>query len=107
MFLEGNFLAACEAVASYLLFVPDDGTMLNNMRYYRKQPKAQEEYFIPRKVSTICILIVQCKIYYTLGGCKVYWTRYIWKTYNSVYKEGICIQQKHIQQSKSYFIHYL
>ncbi|KAF7287698.1 hypothetical protein GWI33_003341 [Rhynchophorus ferrugineus] len=48
-FKKGNFLAACEAVASYLLFVPDDETMLNNMRYYIKQPKAQKEYFIPRK----------------------------------------------------------
>ncbi|CAH1103258.1 unnamed protein product [Psylliodes chrysocephalus] len=45
----GNLKAACQAVASYLRFYPDDETMLDNLRYYSKQPKVQEDYFHPRE----------------------------------------------------------
>ncbi|XP_057671498.1 cartilage-associated protein-like [Diorhabda carinulata] len=48
----GNLKAACQAVASYLLFYPDDETMLDNMRYYYKQPKIQKDYFHPRDEAT-------------------------------------------------------
>lgn len=47
----GNLKAACEAVSSYLLFYPDDETMLSNKEYYSKLPKVQDDYFIPRPVS--------------------------------------------------------
>lgn len=46
----GNLKAACAAVASYLLFLPADETMLHNKDYYNSQPKVQEEYFTPREV---------------------------------------------------------
>uniref|UniRef100_A0A6P7GKK4 procollagen-proline 3-dioxygenase n=1 Tax=Diabrotica virgifera virgifera TaxID=50390 RepID=A0A6P7GKK4_DIAVI len=48
----GNLKAACQAVASYLLFYPDDETMLDNMRYYSKQPKVDITYFQPRREAT-------------------------------------------------------
>ncbi|KAG5864635.1 Prolyl 3-hydroxylase 1, partial [Gonioctena quinquepunctata] len=44
-----NLEAACRAVASYLLFYPDDATMLENMRYYSKLPKVQDDFFRPRE----------------------------------------------------------
>jgi len=46
----GNLKAACAAVASYLLFLPADETMLHNKDYYNSQPKVKEEYFMPREV---------------------------------------------------------
>ncbi|XP_024880411.1 prolyl 3-hydroxylase 2-like isoform X2 [Temnothorax curvispinosus] len=45
----GNLKAACAAVASYLLFLPADETMLHNKDYYSLQPKVKEEYFTPRE----------------------------------------------------------
>ncbi|KAL6254200.1 hypothetical protein P5V15_014822 [Pogonomyrmex californicus] len=45
----GNLKAACAAVASYLLFLPADETMLHNKDYYNSQPKVKEEYFTPRE----------------------------------------------------------
>lgn len=45
----GNLKAACAAVASYLLFLPADETMLHNKNYYSSQPKVKEEYFTPRE----------------------------------------------------------
>lgn len=45
----GNLKAACAAVASYLLFLPADETMLHNKDYYSSQPKVKEEYFTPRE----------------------------------------------------------
>ncbi|XP_029178230.1 prolyl 3-hydroxylase 1-like [Nylanderia fulva] len=45
----GNLKAACAAVASYLLFIPADETMLHNKDYYNNQPKVREEYFAPRE----------------------------------------------------------
>jgi len=47
----GNLKAACAAVASYLLFIPADETMLHNKDYYKSQPKVKEEYFTPREVK--------------------------------------------------------
>lgn len=46
----GNLKAACAAVASYLLFIPADETMLHNKDYYSSRPKVKEEYFTPREV---------------------------------------------------------
>lgn len=40
----------CAAVASYLLFLPADETMLHNKDYYSAQPKVTDEYFRPRQV---------------------------------------------------------
>lgn len=37
----------CRSVASYLLFYPEDETMLSNMEYYRSLPKVQNDYFKP------------------------------------------------------------
>ncbi|RLU20866.1 hypothetical protein DMN91_007480 [Ooceraea biroi] len=45
----GNLKAACAAVASFLLFLPADETMLHNKDYYSAQPKVKEEYFKPRE----------------------------------------------------------
>lgn len=53
----GKLKDACAAVASYLIFYPDDDTMLENKKYYLKQPKAQEEYFQPREVINILLII--------------------------------------------------
>ncbi|CAG9759258.1 unnamed protein product [Ceutorhynchus assimilis] len=47
-FKKGNLNAACQAVASYLLFLPEDETMLANMRYYQALPKVQDDFFTPR-----------------------------------------------------------
>ncbi|XP_044752189.1 prolyl 3-hydroxylase 1-like [Coccinella septempunctata] len=44
----GNLRMACEAVASFLLFVPDDETMLSNKEYYMKLPKVEKTFFKPR-----------------------------------------------------------
>lgn len=48
----GNLKEACQAVASYLLFYPDDEVMLDNMKYYRSLPKVTNDYFTPREVGT-------------------------------------------------------
>ncbi|XP_031839217.2 prolyl 3-hydroxylase 1 isoform X1 [Nomia melanderi] len=45
----GNLKAACAAVASYLVFDPVDGTMLQNKKYYSSQPMVEESYFVPRE----------------------------------------------------------
>ncbi|XP_029678000.1 prolyl 3-hydroxylase 2-like [Formica exsecta] len=45
----GNLKKACAAVASFLLFLPADETMLHNKDYYSSQPKVEEEYFTPRE----------------------------------------------------------
>ncbi|XP_011151167.1 prolyl 3-hydroxylase 2 isoform X1 [Harpegnathos saltator] len=45
----GNMKAACAAVASYLLFLPADETMLHNKDYYSAQPKVTDDYFTPRQ----------------------------------------------------------
>ncbi|KAL1492863.1 hypothetical protein ABEB36_011041 [Hypothenemus hampei] len=47
-FKKGNLYAACKAVASYLLLIPDDETMLANMRFYQGMPKVQDDFFTPR-----------------------------------------------------------
>jgi len=48
----GKLKAACAAVASFLLFLPADETMLRNRDYYSALPKVkEEEYFEPREVS--------------------------------------------------------
>lgn len=49
-FVVGNLRKACEAVASYLLFFPDDETMLSNMKFYSGLPKVQENFFQPKEV---------------------------------------------------------
>ncbi|KAJ8936432.1 hypothetical protein NQ318_015578 [Aromia moschata] len=53
---------ACQAVASYLLFYPDDYTMLSNMKYYSGLPKVKDDYFQPREEA---IRYVQRDIYET------------------------------------------
>nr|CAD7462472.1 unnamed protein product [Timema tahoe] len=45
-----NLQKACEAVSSYLLFFPNDETMLSNKKFYLTMPKVKPEYFTPRKV---------------------------------------------------------
>lgn len=40
----------CETVASFLLFHPDDKTMLSNKNYYLKKSGVPEDWFVPRKV---------------------------------------------------------
>ena len=45
----GDLRKACSAVASYLLFLPTDKTMLYNKLYYTDKKEAKEEYFIPRE----------------------------------------------------------
>lgn len=47
----GKLKAACQAVASYLLFYPDDEAMLSNKKYYSTQPKFRDEYMFPREVT--------------------------------------------------------
>ncbi|CAH0562145.1 unnamed protein product [Brassicogethes aeneus] len=59
-FKMGNIKEACQAVASYLLFFPDDETMLDNMKYYRSLPKVDNEDFRPREEA---VKYVQRKIY--------------------------------------------
>ncbi|XP_045470805.1 prolyl 3-hydroxylase 1-like [Harmonia axyridis] len=51
----GNMRMACEAVASYLLFIPKDETMLSNMEFYKKMPKVEKQYFKPRKEALLYI----------------------------------------------------
>lgn len=46
----GKLREACRAVASHLLFYPNDVKMKNNMEYYIKLPKVDESYFSPRPV---------------------------------------------------------
>lgn len=49
--LVGDIKKTCQAVESYLLFLPADETMVDNKEYYRNLPKVQENYFVPRPVS--------------------------------------------------------
>ncbi|XP_014480867.1 PREDICTED: prolyl 3-hydroxylase 1-like isoform X2 [Dinoponera quadriceps] len=51
----GNLRAACAAVASYLLFLPADETMLHNKDYYSAQPKVTDEYFTPRQEALVYV----------------------------------------------------
>lgn len=45
---------ACEAAASYLLFYPNDETMLTNVKYYKKHfPKVEDDFFTPREVYLV------------------------------------------------------
>ncbi|XP_066247278.1 prolyl 3-hydroxylase 1-like [Euwallacea similis] len=48
-FKKGNLAAACQAVASYLLLLSNDESMLSNMRYYQGLPKVQDNFFTPRE----------------------------------------------------------
>ncbi|CAL1266602.1 unnamed protein product [Larinioides sclopetarius] len=45
----GKLKETCSAVASFLLFHPNDDTMLANKEYYSKQPGVLEEWFAPRE----------------------------------------------------------
>ncbi|KRT79626.1 hypothetical protein AMK59_7679 [Oryctes borbonicus] len=47
----GKLKSACQAVASYLLFYPDDHDMKRNVQYYKSLPEVSEKYFTPRAVS--------------------------------------------------------
>lgn len=51
IFSVGNLRMACEAVASYLLFFPNDKTMQDNKNYYTNMPKVEKHFFKPRNVS--------------------------------------------------------
>ena len=44
----GNLAKAFEAVGSYLLFYPEDETMLENKRFYSTLPDVTEAMFQPR-----------------------------------------------------------
>uniref|UniRef100_A0A336MXH3 CSON006395 protein n=1 Tax=Culicoides sonorensis TaxID=179676 RepID=A0A336MXH3_CULSO len=44
---------ACRAVASFLLFHPNDEEMLYNLNYYKEEHKAPDNYFKPRNVSIL------------------------------------------------------
>lgn len=46
----GKLKAACQAVASYLLFYPDDDDMKRNEQYYKSLPEISEKFFTPREV---------------------------------------------------------
>lgn len=48
--LVGDIKNACKSVANYLLFYPDDETMMSNKNYYLSLPKTQEDYFVPDDV---------------------------------------------------------
>lgn len=76
----GNLRKACEAVASYLLFFPDDETMLSNMKYYSSVPKVQENFFQPREVRFLHNLLPE--------------------TYVFVFQEAIRYMQRQIYETK-------
>lgn len=42
--------AACEAVASFLLFFPEDETMLKNKRFYQSKFQLPDAAFTPETV---------------------------------------------------------
>ncbi|KAL3282722.1 hypothetical protein HHI36_005893 [Cryptolaemus montrouzieri] len=44
----GNLKEACRAVASFLLFFPNDESMLDNKEYYMKSPQVETNFFTPR-----------------------------------------------------------
>ena len=44
----GEIEKACQATASYLLFKPDDSSMLSNKAYYIDKEDADEAWFKPR-----------------------------------------------------------
>lgn len=50
----GKLKAACEAVASYLLFYPNDRDMKINVQYYKSLPEVSDKYFVPREVILEC-----------------------------------------------------
>lgn len=54
LFLVGKLKAACEAVASYLLFYPNDRDMKINVQYYKSLPEVSDKYFVPREVILEC-----------------------------------------------------
>lgn len=44
----GNIEKACGAAASYLLFFPNDETMIENKNYYMSLGNVNESMFVPR-----------------------------------------------------------
>ncbi|XP_063703421.1 prolyl 3-hydroxylase 1-like [Culicoides brevitarsis] len=51
-FKIGDIQRACRAVSSFLLFYPDDEEMLYNVKYYRTEHQAAENYFKARSEAT-------------------------------------------------------
>ncbi|KAE8744370.1 hypothetical protein FOCC_FOCC008974 [Frankliniella occidentalis] len=45
---KGNLREACAAAGTYLLFLPGDSTMLENVEYYKTLPKVDDSMFRPR-----------------------------------------------------------
>lgn len=60
MITVGNLEDACAAAATYLMFLPADETMLENVEYYKSLPKVETSMFQPRLVCMIfvCISII-------------------------------------------------
>lgn len=50
-FAESMVRKAAEAVATYLLFFPEDETMLHNKKYYLENFDLKPNNFVPRAVS--------------------------------------------------------
>lgn len=48
----GRLKDACAAAATYLMFLPADETMLENIEFYKALPKFQTSMLQPRTVST-------------------------------------------------------
>ncbi|XP_018335670.1 prolyl 3-hydroxylase 1-like [Agrilus planipennis] len=59
-FKEKNYQATCAAVASYLLFFPDDQVMRSNMNYYLQLPEVEDYFFTPRPEA---VSYIQRQIY--------------------------------------------
>lgn len=49
----GNLEKACEAVATYIIFHPDDQTMLHNKEFYSLQNEAAVNYFKPSAEAVV------------------------------------------------------
>lgn len=52
---EGNLIEAVTAAETYLLLIPDDPTMSQNVHFYKNQPAVVGKEIIPRPVSSIHI----------------------------------------------------
>lgn len=48
----GKLKPACQAVASYLLFYPEDLDMKRNLQFYKSLSEVNDSFFTPREVET-------------------------------------------------------
>lgn len=74
-FAVGKMKEACKATASYLLFYPNDETMMSNIKYYKKLPKVEEDFFTPREVIPFSFFLLKESTFWFMQEALEYFRR--------------------------------